>query len=941
MSKPACVLEPCQLLGNTDFEFPVIPLSGECTCTTVPGPGGGQPCTYPAATTPTWRGSQFVYQDCVPCWNTTNPSNLIEFWRGAVGPAPYTGSQFVELNSNAVGKLYQNFTAAPGTTITVSFAHAGRTGYPNQMFVQIAEGIASTPQFSTSITAVGFNTWTVHTFTHTLTGSGPNYTLIFNSPSTGGSLDNGGNFLDSVKVTLTPPSVTISTNSPCASPAVMVGSTLTLSSVAVGVGPFSYSWTGPNAFVSNLQKISLASATTQMAGTYNLSVTDGNGCLATAITCVSILSAPCYVIKDCNPDGQPDFITNSDFSQYVGQVVKTCINSVPSFKSSEVVGTDCYTLTNCCDPTEKISFRKWTVNTEPLNWDGWVVTSTLPQLAGRCWRVTEVACDPVPVNVDNSISLSANYPTFTKYTSGSCPECIAANPDFTECIQAVELYDFTNCCTQETIVIGCTNIAYLLPFINQVVTIPSVSALGTTCWTVAKYTGTTGIYTVTVTPANPVTIVAGGCSNTKCVCVENWEDGCYCVTVELAVNCTGANPWIGDLLGAYTTCEECTATCYILTDCAGVEAPITVSNNFSGYVGQIIQLENCNDICWEVSEAPQIANCCYDISTSIASSRTIIINGITYTIPTPGNAINYLNSLNLGTWSASNVSPELNRLCVTGEETYGTYSTVINQISSQVQPTCTYTANCDNSVCVPPVSMSFTTCLECNPPPVPVAPTLNIRRVKPGYNTPGCDPQYTELVSCSFSEAMFDEMARLRYGITVCCDEDIDYWDVKKQLLDLKAILDPNPQLLDIPCTCFTITQLTGRNTYSYVSCAGVLTNITLNAGDVYYPCTKLRPCVTNCDNVGTYTLASSESECATDGDCVPVPPLCYCWEINSNGPCLYSYVDCLGNARQITVTQRENYICSRTEPTGDPLCKLPQSVTNLGLCADIALCNT
>jgi hypothetical protein len=131
---------------------------------------------------------------------------------GAFGPAPYQGNQYVELNSDATGKFYQNFTAAPGTTITVSFAHAGRVGgtpqYPNQMFVQIAEGITSTPQFSTSIgpeinPVTGgqvYNHWVLHTFTHTLTGTGPNYTIIFDSP-TGGA---GGNFLDAITVSLTP-----------------------------------------------------------------------------------------------------------------------------------------------------------------------------------------------------------------------------------------------------------------------------------------------------------------------------------------------------------------------------------------------------------------------------------------------------------------------------------------------------------------------------------------------------------------------------------------------------------------------------------------------------------------------------------------------------------------------------------------------------------------
>ena len=35
-------------------------------------------------------------------------------------------------------------------------------------------------------------------------------------------------------------------------------------------------------------------------------------------------------------------------------------------------------------------------------------------------------------------------------------------------------------------------------------------------------------------------------------------------------------------------------------------------------------------------------------------------------------------------------------------------------------------------------------------------------------------------------------MVVVRYGITICCDLDLDSLDIKKQELDLRTIFDPN-----------------------------------------------------------------------------------------------------------------------------------------------------
>lgn len=91
----------------------------------------------------------------------------------------------------------------------------------------------------------------------------------------------------------------------------------------------------------------------------------------------------------------------------------------------------------------------------------------------------------------------------------------------------------------------------------------------------------------------------------------------------------------------------------------------------------------------------------------------------------------------------------------------------------------------------------FTTCRQCNY--LPEVADLRPRSVKPGYYTPGCPPEYTEKTSCMFAEQAYDEMVATRYGITICCEHDIDRWDIKMQLLQLSAIY--NPDLCNPPVT--------------------------------------------------------------------------------------------------------------------------------------------
>ena len=78
------------------------------------------------------------------------------------------------------------------------------------------------------------------------------------------------------------------TPSASSSSAICAGTTLNLSSS----GGVSYAWTGANSFSSTLQNPSIISATTAASGTYQVTVTNANGCTAIATTSVIVNALP-------------------------------------------------------------------------------------------------------------------------------------------------------------------------------------------------------------------------------------------------------------------------------------------------------------------------------------------------------------------------------------------------------------------------------------------------------------------------------------------------------------------------------------------------------------------------------------------------------------------------------------------------------------------------
>jgi len=94
----------------------------------------------------------------------------------------------------------------------------------------------------------------------------------------------------------------------------------------------------------------------------------------------------------------------------------------------------------------------------------------------------------------------------------------------------------------------------------------------------------------------------------------------------------------------------------------------------------------------------------------------------------------------------------------------------------------------------------FETFGECKHGVCPPRTFPNKRVVTPGYNTPICTPEKYDMITCNFADVMYKIVLEKRYGITNCCPEDDRKWMVKKELIDLQALKDPDYKCSECDC---------------------------------------------------------------------------------------------------------------------------------------------
>lgn len=321
---------------------------------------------------------------------------------------------------------------------------------------------------------------------------------------------------------------------------------------------------------------------------------------------------------------------------------------------------------------------------------------------------------------------------------------------------------------------------------------------------------------------------------------------------------------------AFDDCEACKTTYYVLEDCLEIEADIITSTDLSAYIGQIITLEWCPNICWRVSPSPtstgagnlgnisgQFAFCeqcttsfpcvcstvrndnaieyeyryvdCYGVVQGVllqpgeTSNRICLIRWLE-----PENCDCIIQTNTQGSTVTTNIRYASGEIindrpswdALPGGSLYIYYNGtqwIINNSAENPQyylpPSDSYcpegTWHPISSVPVnPSITITTVKCQayytfygECNNgvcPPV-VYPK---RSLKPGYNTPSCSTRRYEEISCRAAEAMYKQVLTLRYGISNCCPEDDLKYLIQKELIDLKALVNPDYICATPSCGC-------------------------------------------------------------------------------------------------------------------------------------------
>ncbi|WP_233881761.1 SprB repeat-containing protein, partial [Tenacibaculum piscium] len=132
-------------------------------------------------------------------WETTAADNKMELWykNNYQNVPSYDGSDnFVELNANTVGSLYQEFCTKSGDVINWSVAHRGRLGR-DVATVKIGKSLASA---TIEKTMSDGKTWKEYSGAYTVPAGQTTTVISFDAVSTFTGDKSTGNFIDAVKI---------------------------------------------------------------------------------------------------------------------------------------------------------------------------------------------------------------------------------------------------------------------------------------------------------------------------------------------------------------------------------------------------------------------------------------------------------------------------------------------------------------------------------------------------------------------------------------------------------------------------------------------------------------------------------------------------------------------------------------------------------------------
>jgi large repetitive protein len=314
-----------------------------------------------------------------------------------------------------------------------------------------------------------------------------------------------------------------------------------------GVWPYVYSWSGPSGFTATTQNIS-----NRPAGTYNVTVTDNNGCTATASATITAPASAVSVVltskTDVNCTGQSTGAINITASGGTpGYSYSWNTGATSEDRTGLAAGTYSVTVTDSKGCTAALTGI--TINTLQ-NTNLTIATNNVSCAGGNNGNIQVTATGIAPFNINwsgpvtgnpagNEIAASGGSYTISSLSAGSYSVTVS---DANNCTST-----FTRTITAPTALLATTAATNFACF-GQTGAVSLTVTGGTAAYTYSwagpsGFTATTqnitnrpaGTYTVTVTDANNCTMTAMGTITGPATAVS------VVLTSKTDINCSGGN----------------------------------------------------------------------------------------------------------------------------------------------------------------------------------------------------------------------------------------------------------------------------------------------------------------------------------------------------------------------------------------------------------------
>ena len=494
---------------------------------------------------------------------------------------------------------------------------------------------------------------------------------------------------------------------------------------------------------------------------------------------------PCYLIVTCDGSLEP-FVTTQDLSAYVGQSVilegsdfpATCVQvlNAPANIECNIYTSPLAFIDTCECPCGCYNVIANSKNCIYIDCDGNLQTtgpltgtlvnipcaSTTPWIIGNAW----------PAQFD------------IVYT-GECVNGQCADP----CYRLVDCDGIQDPIDTNKVSLG----QYAI--LNQIVKIEGYD----NCWIVDSEGDCECAIDVTVLQAyedcptckNPSKYKLTNCADSGTIVYTSSDLSAFVGQVVLRGECPGCwyvetiqdipSDTIVTVTAAYLNCTECAREYYLLTDCTGYKDPIITYTDLSQYLGSVIKIQYCPETCWTVTATNNPTNAgivipeveyvdCPECLLTFPCICTTVRNDST----TSKDYRYYDCNLDVQFFTLA-PGEKSERFCIRAWAIYFPETDYI-----ETHGNCSETTDAG---------------WAC---PAVVYPR---RSVQPGYDTPACTIEKYEKISCKSAEVYYKEVLYLRYGITDCCPGENDKWLIKKELIDMDALRDPNYECTVVnPC---------------------------------------------------------------------------------------------------------------------------------------------